>query len=334
MSFAYLSSMKHITILVLNEAVLASIDDPRYIFTEVNKFLKAIGKQAAFDVNLVGLAKEVLLHEKSFTVHTDALLNDIRKTDIVFIPALTGDIKKSIEMNKDFIPWIIKQYKSGAEIASLCIGAFLLASTGLLKGKKCSTHWRRVNEFRHMFPDVKLVDDRIITEDQGIFTSGGANSYWNLLLHFIEKYTDRETAIFAAKVFEVEIDRKSQSSFTMFKGQRAHDDESIKKAQEFIENNYQYKITVDQLAGMFSLGRRSLERRFKKATSITVIEYMQRIKIESAKKSFENSRKNVLEVMNDVGYADTKAFRVIFKKITGLSPIDYRNKYNKEAITI
>ncbi|MRG45815.1 helix-turn-helix domain-containing protein [Chitinophaga sp. SYP-B3965] len=326
--------MKHITILVPNEAVLASVDDPRYIFTEVNKLLEATGKQAAFDVSLVGLTKEVLLHDKSYTVHTDLLLKDVKKTDLVFIPALTGDIKKAIAMNREFIPWINQQYKNGAEIASLCVGAFLLAATGLLKGRKCSTHWGRANEFRHMFPDVKLVDDKIMMEDQGLYSSGGANSYLNLLLHFIEKYTDRETAILTAKVFEIEIDRKSQATFSMFMGQRDHDDESIKKAQAFIENNYQYKITVDQLAGMFSLGRRSLERRFKKATSITVIEYMQRVKIESAKKSFENSRKNILEVMNDVGYADTKAFRVIFKKITGLSPIDYRNKYNKEAMAM
>lgn len=326
--------MKHITILVPNEAVLACIDDPRYIFTEVNELLKASGKQAVFDVNLVGLTKEVLLHDRSFTVHTDMLLKDVKKTDLVFIPALTGDIKKAIEMNREYIPWIIKQYKNGAVIASLCIGAFLLASTGLLKGRKCTTHWGRANEFRHMFPDVKLVDDKIMIEDQGLYSTGGANSYLNLLLHFIEKYTDRETAILTAKIFEIEIDRKSQATFSVFKGQRNHDDEPIKKAQEFIENNYQYKITVDQLAGMFSLGRRSLERRFKKATRITVTEYMQRVKIESAKKSFENSRKNIPEVMNDVGYADTKAFRVIFKKITGLSPIDYRNKYNKEAMAM
>jgi len=130
----------------------------------------------------------------------------------------------------------------------------------------------------------------------------------------------------------IDIDKISQSPFIIFKGQKEHDDEPIKKAQEFIENNFDEKITVEQLASMFALGRRNMERRFKKATANTVMEYIQRVKIEVAKKNFESSRKNVNEVMYDVGYSDAKAFRNTFKKITGLSPVDYRNKYNKEAV--
>ncbi|HUM47948.1 MAG TPA: helix-turn-helix domain-containing protein, partial [Chitinophagales bacterium] len=145
-------------------------------------------------------------------------------------------------------------------------------------------------------------------------------------------YTDRDTAILAAKYFAVDIYRDSQSAFMMFQGQKDHEDAEIKKAQEFIEANYQDKITVDHLAEMLIMGRRSFERRFKKATNNTVIEYMQRVKIEAAKRCFETSRKNINEVMFDVGYTDTKAFRTVFKKITGLTPIEYRNKYNKQAM--
>ncbi|RYG51180.1 MAG: helix-turn-helix domain-containing protein, partial [Chitinophagaceae bacterium] len=223
------------------------------------------------------------------------------------------------------------QYQQGAEVASLCIGAFLLASTGLLDGKKCSTHWIFANEFRDMFPEVTLVDDRIITEEDGLYSSGGANSYWNLLLYLVEKHTDRQTAIFASKFFAVEIDRKSQSPFIMFNGQKKHEDEPIRKAQEYIENNIMEKITIEELASRFAIGRRHFERRFKKATNNTPVEYMQRVKIEAAKKELETSRKNVSEVMYEVGYSDTKAFRTVFKKITGLSPLDYKNRYNKNA---
>src|SRR5690606_29747389 len=113
---------------------------------------------------------------------------------------------------------------------------------------------------------------------------------------------------------------------------KSHDDDTVKKAQEFIELNFQDKITVDQLASLFAVGRRSLERRFKKATCNTVTEYIQRVKIEAAKKDLENSRKNVNEVMYDVGYSDTKAFRTVVKKITNLSPIEYKNKYNKDMV--
>ncbi len=158
------------------------------------------------------------------------------------MPALSGNMKTTLEKNKDFIPWIIKQYEKGAEVASLCLGAFLLASTGLLNGKECSTHWLFANEFRSMFPDVHLIDGKIVSDEQGIYSSGGASSYWNLLLHIVEKYTNREIAIQASKFFALEIDRKSQSPFVMFNGQKIHEDEPIKQAQESIENKLDEKI--------------------------------------------------------------------------------------------
>ena len=324
--------MKHVSILIPETAVMAAIADPCYLFSAVNQFLEASGKPALFKVELVGTSKEVVLNNNMFSVHADRLLEDIEKTDLIFIPAISGNIEMALELNKELIPWIIKQHRNGAEVASLCIGAFLLASTGLLNGKKCSTHWLHANKFRTMFPDVELVDGNIITEEQGIYSSGGASSYWNLLLYLTEKYTDRDTAILASKFFAIDIDRESQAAFMMFSGQRDHQDTEIKKAQEFIETNYQEKLTVDQLADKFAIGRRSFDRRFKKATNNTVLEYIQRVKIEAAKRSFEKSLKNINEVMFDVGYTDTKAFRDLFKKITGLTPAEYRNKYNKQAM--
>jgi len=162
-----------------------------------------------------------------------------------------------------------------------------------------------------------------------LYSSGGANSYWNLLLHLLEKYSGREIAILASKYFAIDIDRDTQTTFAMFKGQKNHNDTEILKAQEYIETNNQDKISVDELAELVSVGRRSFERRFKIATNNSVLEYIHRIKIEAAKRSFESSRKNITEVMFDVGYTDTKSFRNTFKKITGLTPIEYRNKYNK-----
>ena len=230
------------------------------------------------------------------------------------------------------IEWLKWQYKEGAEMASLCVGAFLLASTGLLNGKKCSTHWGYMNTFREMFPEVILQDGSIVTEQNRIYTSGGATSYWNLLLHLVEKYTDRQTAILVSKYFAIDIDRNSQSAFAMFTAQKNHNDEEVKKAQDYIEQNIEERLTIDDIAAFVTLGRRSLERRFKQATNNSVLEYIQRVKIEAAKKSFESSRKNINEVMYDVGYTDTKAFRTTFKKITGLTPIEYKNKYNKLAV--
>lgn len=324
--------MKSVTILVPKGAILGSIEGPRQLLTGVNSYLASMNKPPLFKIELVGLSKETPLIRGMYTIRTDRVIQDVEKTDLVIIPAIDGDLRKGLEDNAAFIPWISKQYAAGAEVASLCVGAFLLASTGLVNGKKCATHWVSANDFRKMFPDVNLVTERVVTDENGIYTSGGAYSYLMLVLYLIEKYAGRAAAVFCAKVFAIDIDRDSQSPFMMFSGQKEHEDEAIKKAQAFIEGNFHQRITVDELASMFSLSRRNLERRFKRATSNTVVEYIQRVKIEAAKMSLESTSENVNEVMYKVGYTDTKAFRTTFKKITGISPIQYRTKYNPAAV--
>jgi transcriptional regulator GlxA family with amidase domain len=324
--------MKNVWILVPETAVSAAIVDPRYMFTAVNEFIKSSGQPPLFNVQLVGLTKEVKLSDGLISIHTDATLKTAKQADLIIVPAISGNLANAIKLNQEFLPWITQQYKNGAEVASLCLGAFLLASTGLLDGKTCSTHWLYVNEFRGMFPEVTLVDNKIITEQNGLYSSGGANSYWNLLLYLVEKYTNREMAILASKFFVLDISRDSQSPFSIFKGQKIHDDPEIVKVQEFIEGHVPDKISIDQLSEEFGIGRRTLERRFKKATSNTVVEYIQRVKIEASKKQLESGRKTVNEVMYDVGYTDSKAFRDVFKKVAGLSPVDYRNKFNREVV--
>jgi transcriptional regulator GlxA family with amidase domain len=326
--------MKTVSILVPESSVIQAIADPQYLFSTVNQFFAVSGQIPLFNVELVGTKKEMKLNDGMFSVFTDRLVKDIKKTDLIIIPALFGDMQTALSKNRDLIPWINEQYQSGAELASLCVGAFLLASTGLLNGRKCSTHWGFQNEFREMFPEVEVIDGSIITEEHRIYSSGGANSYWSLLLHLVEKYTDRGTAILASKYFAVDIDRDSQAAFSMFTGQKNHTDEEVRKGQVYIEKNFHEKISVDEIADFAGVGRRSLERRFKQATNNSVLEYINRVKIEAAKRSFESNRKNINEVMFDVGYTDTKAFRTMFKKITGLTPIEYRNKYNKQSVMV
>ncbi|MGH2576107.1 MAG: GlxA family transcriptional regulator [Ignavibacteria bacterium] len=325
--------MKHVSILIpKGHFSLVNVEGSYQILAWVNECLQRLGRKPMFELHLVGVSKSITQTVGLYTINPDMLINEVEKTDLVILPAVYGDVQKNLEMNAELVPWIIEQYKEGAELVSLCIGSFFLASTGLLNGKQCSTHWMFANEFRRLFPDAKLMDDKIITEDDGIYTSGGAYSFTNLLIYLVEKYAGREVAILAAKAFMIDIERNSQSPFIVFAGQKAHNDESVLNAQEYIEQNYKDKITVDRLSDKFGVGRRTFERRFKKATANTVVGYIQRVKIEAAKKELESSRKNINEVMYDVGYSDTKAFRTVFKKITGISPIEYRNKYNKETV--
>jgi transcriptional regulator GlxA family with amidase domain len=323
--------MKHVSIIIpQGPIILSSVIGTYKVFSFVNGFMQAQGKRPPFDIHLVGLSKETELYDGLFAIRPDAMVAEIGKTDLIMIPAFYGNPMDGLEKNQDFVPWIVDQYKHGAEVASLCTGAFLLAATNLLKGKTCTTHWMAADIFRQAFPNIRLMPEKLIIDELGIYSSGGAYSFLNLVIYLVEKYCGRDVAVHCSKVMEIEIDRETQSPFVIFSGQKEHNDEPIKKAQVYIERNVGTRITVDQLSEMFAISRRNFERRFKKATSNTPVEYLQRVKIEAAKKSLESSRENVNEVMYSVGYSDNKAFRTIFKKITGLSPIEYRNKYNRE----
>ncbi|MFB9864821.1 GlxA family transcriptional regulator [Rufibacter immobilis] len=322
--------MKHISLLIPEGDVSFSNLEATYkMFTKVNEALQRTGQEPLFQVQLVGLTQDARITNGLFSIQPERVVREVSKTNVIIIPAVHGDMPQVIAANRDFGPWIVHQHRQGAEVVSLCIGAFILASTGLLSGRSCTTHWLAADKFRKLFPDVHLLPYKIITDEGGIYTSGGAYSSLNLILYLVEKYAGRNMAIRASKIFEIDIDRHSQSPFIIFQGQKEHHDEAIKKVQEYIEQNFQHKMTVEELAEMAFLSRRNFERRFKKATSNTVMEYLQRVKVEAAKLSLETSQDNVNEVMYSVGYSDTKAFRATFKKITGISPLEYRNKYHK-----
>ena len=330
--------MKHLTIAIPNGhcglSTIACIAGIFEVFNTANGYRRKVGKDDLFTVQLAGTVPEQAVYQGIFTVKPQLAFTDISKTDLVIIPSnlLRNEGDLNVE-NGAIIDWITQQYKAGAAVASICTGAFFLATSGLLDGKSCSTHWAYADTFRKTFPKVHVQDDRLITDERGIYTNGGAYSFLNLMIYLVEKYYDRQTAIYCSKTLQIEIDRNSQSAFSMFTGQKQHDDEMVQEAQALIESSVVEKLSVDQLSAKFAVGRRTFDRRFIKATGNTPLEYAQRVRIESAKKALETSRKTVNEVMYEVGYSDVKAFREVFRKITGLSPLEYRSKYNKEAVS-
>ena len=311
---------------------LSSIVGAYKILTRANEFWQSTGKRKLYQIEVAGVCKTVDYYEGLFSVKPQRNIAAIKKTNLIIIPSLNHDYAKAVKQNSLLIDWIEQQYKQGAAIAAICTGAFLLASSGLLDGKNCSTHWAAADTFRTMFPNVRLQEDQLITDEAGLYTNGGAYSFLNLILYLVEKYYDRQTAIFCSKVFQIEMDRNSQSPFIIFTGQKTHEDEVVKKAQAYLESKVDEKISVEQLSSLFAVGRRNFDRRFIKATGNTPVEYAQRVKIEAAKKALETSRKTVNEVMYDVGYSDAKAFRELFRKLTGLAPLEYRMRYNKEGM--
>lgn len=332
--FKYQIKMKHISVIIPQGSVIIdTIIGPYNLLRMANSYYKQSKglKEVPYQIELVGLDENPIIYQGLFQVTPEKSIEQIGKTDLIIISAISGNLEDGIKKNKSFISWIKKQrIENDAEIASLCKSAFLLAETGLINGKSCSTHWMAQNEFRQRYPKVNLVPEKIISEDNGIYSSGGAYSFLNFMLFIIEKYFGRETAIWCSKVSEIDIDRFDQSPFMIFNGQKQHTDEAIKKAQIYIEQNYEQKLNIDEIAGFVNMNVRSLLRRFKKATSNTPLEYIQRVKIEAAKKKLESSTETILEVMYSIGYNDEKAFRNTFRKYSGLSPKEYSKKHNRE----
>lgn len=328
--------MKHLSILVPDEqttmSTIACIVGAYQVFTESNNFFTRKNEKAIFKIEFVGAAKNDFLTNNLISIKHHTTIGEIDKTNLIIIPAsLIRNYETASKNNRLLIDWVTSQYKQGAEVASMCAGSFMLASTGILDGKNCSTHWALSEKFREQFPDVKLQTDQLITDENGIYTNGGAYSFLHLLMYLVEKFYDRSAAIHCAKYFQIDLDRNLQAEFSIFNGHKKHNDDQILRAQNFIEENYQDKISIEKLSTDLRIGRRNFDRRFIKATGCTPLDYLQRVKIEAAKKQFETSRKTVNEIMYEVGYNDSKAFRDVFNRITGLSPLEYKSKYNKES---
>lgn len=319
--------MKHVSILLLEDVNLGSLENARQGFLEANEYMASKGKSPLFDVQLVGISEEIKLNGGHYVIKPDRVLKEMLQTDIIIVPPVKNCTPESFSANAAFAPWIAQQYALGSEVASLCLGAFILGLSGLLDGRDCVTHWNAAEQFQRLFPKSRVISDKIITDDKGIYTGGGAFSSANLVLYLIEKNAGREVAVYCSKLFQIDMNRSSQIPFAIFTGQKGHTDEEIKSVQAFIENNYAKKISVDDLCEKFFIGRRTFERRFKKATSNTVVEYVQRVRVEAAKRELEKGRKTINEVMYLVGYTDTHAFRQVFKKYAGLTPMAYKEKY-------
>lgn len=315
-----------------NLSTVACMAGAYEILTEANSCWKRSGKAAKYTIELVSASANKSLSHDLFSLRPHTFIEEVVKTDLIIIPSsLVRSYEMATKNNRRLIHWIEAKYGQGAEVAGMCTGVFMLASTGLLENKTCSTHWAVSRHFRALYPGVNLQTDKLITDENGIYTNGGAYSFLNLVIYLVEKYFDRQIAVYCAKIFQVDLNRNGQAEFAIFNGHKKHDDDMVREAQLYIETHYAEKISFEGLSRKFNVGRRNFDRRFIKATGLTPLDYLQRVKVEVAKRLFENGRKTVSEVMYEVGYNDTKAFREVFGRITTMSPVEYKLKYNREG---
>jgi transcriptional regulator GlxA family with amidase domain len=318
--------MTKLAILLSRNHRLLSMAAMLDMFETVNLYVKEESGAPFFEINLYHAVDADPVQYAGY--HTSSIQLS-GKQDLILLPAFGNiDPTAAIMANNEAIKWLQKQYKEGAAIASFCTGAFLLAATGLLNHRRATTHLQAVNAFVQAFPDVIMESKSVVTEEDNVYTSGGATNSWHLMLKLVENYCGRNMAIRAAKYFAIDMDREQQSYFNTFFPSRNHGDELVSMVQQKISQSFSTSNTIEQLLVEVPASRRNLVRRFKLATGITPIEYLQKTRIEAAKKLLEQSRRSILEVMLETGYNDLKSFRQLFKKTVGLSPKAYREKFN------
>jgi transcriptional regulator GlxA family with amidase domain len=324
-----LNKMREIALIIHEDVTLSTLTGAMDMLIHTNGLFQQSGKPLPFKIVLAGekTSNDFLQIPAPFVSYST--IEELTSPGLIIVPAFYGDRDTGLKKHHKIINWINTMHQNGAEAASMCSGSYFLAEAGLLSGRSCTSHWSDMDDIARRYPDVNFVSDMVITDQDGIYTSGGAFSSLNLILYLIDKFCGREVGIWASKMFSLDIDRIRQSHFAVFKGQRQHKDDDILKAQTYIEENHHLQINIDEIAGHTNMSKRNFIRRFKKATQNTPFEYLQRVKIEAAKKALEKGVQNINELMYDAGYNDIKTFREVFKKITGLTPTDYRRKYSR-----
>jgi len=319
--------MKTVSLLIYEDAVLSSVSSVIDMLLGVNRYMVEIGREPAFSLELVSeKMKNIQLHSSAQFICYKTI-DEVKHTDLILAPAFEGEPGAVLRKNKALVDWLSTMHACGTEVASLCLGSYFLAEAGLLSGRSCTSHWMALDDMRNRYPDINVLPDKVMTDQDGIYTSGGAFISLNLVLYLIEKFCGRDASIWISKMFSIDMDRVNQAHFAVFQGQRRHEDEDILKAQAYIEQHYDQQISVEQIAEQANMSKRNFIRRFKVATQNTPLEYLQRVKIESAKKELEKNALNISTLMYNAGYNDLKTFRQVFKRITGLTPQDYRRKY-------
>ncbi|MGL2967536.1 GlxA family transcriptional regulator [Flavobacterium sp. XGLA_31] len=321
--------MKRIGLLLPYDYKLLSVAALLDVLETANRLWHQKGNEAPFIIRLYQLPDQFVQGDGRFhdyLIHSTATNEMV--LDMILIPAFTtSDMKSTIGKNRAYIPWLQHQYQGGAEIASFCSGAFLFGASGLLNGKSATTHIDACPAFARLFPDVKLKPNETVTVDDRTFTSGGSTSLFHLIILLVQKYCGHETAIQVAKLFAIDMDRYQQSYFGTFRPNYAHNDEMVAQVQQNIEKHFHQIENLEEVLNTIPSSRRNIVRRFKLATGIPPIEYLQNIRIETAKRHLEQNQLSVSEIIDKSGYTDPKSFRKVFQKVVGMKPLEYREKF-------
>jgi transcriptional regulator GlxA family with amidase domain len=282
---------------------------------------------AHFRVTTASISGRAVRCDGGIHIRPAAAIHEIRKTDLIFIPTTGLSLDDVVERNAEVVPWLRRWHKRGVAIASVCSGVGLVAATGLLDGKRATTHWGLAERFREKYPKVKWMPELMVTEDHGFYCGGGVNASLDLSLYLVEKFCGHDVAMQTAKALLIETPRAWQAGFAIVPLKTEHSDGNISNAQEWLHQNFHHNFSLEDPARRVGMSVRNFVRRFKQATGDNPLTYLQKLRVAAAKRLLESDHRTMQEISDAVGYQDVAYFRLLFQRHTGASPSAYRRRF-------
>ncbi len=324
--------MKKVSILATHQTIATTVLGPMDVFFLAGRLWNIVYNQPMtpfFDVEIVSEKEGPVTCLNNLIIQPHRTIAQVRKTDLIIISSITNRERKP-NFNPETIRWLQRQHRLGASIASVCTGAFLLAATGLLDGKTATTHWGFMDLFRERYPNVLLNPEKLITDEGTLYCAGALSAGIDLSIYLVEKYCGHEVAIQCSKALMHDMGRQSQAPYSVLQFQKKHADEAVLAAQSWLEAHFAEPVDMNDVARAHAMSRRSFERRFKKATGDTPLFYLQKTRVEAAKKMIEMEKATFDDISYRSGYENSGHFREIFKKHTGLLPTQYERYFRQD----
>ncbi|CCK75933.1 Transcriptional regulator, AraC type [Oleispira antarctica RB-8] len=312
-------------LLLLENSPVTSVTGPMEIFSLANSL---VAREQRMDMQLVSPSGAAVSCLGGLKLSVHDKLKPQQTPDLIVIGAIGHPELRPKDFDPEILGWLRQKHAQGSKIASICTGAFVLAASGLLDDLPATTHWQCASLFQQRFPKVRLCSEAMITQQNGLYCSAGASAYQDMSIRLVRDIFGQDVAQQCAKALLFDADRSGQSQYASFQPHRQHTDELIHSVQNWLDEHFMQDFSMVDLAEKVHLSDRQFKRRFKQAAEESPLAYVQALRIESAKVLLVSSSKPMSEISRIAGYEDMRFFRQLFKRLTSLSPSDYRQKFS------
>jgi transcriptional regulator GlxA family with amidase domain len=324
----------HVSLIAIPDAVISTLTgiyDVLGSFRMLGRAEPSLPDQPPFTVEVVAAARGRVPLASGIPVEAGRAFTDIGATDIIIVPSvLLGAPGWTTGRYPELVDWTSRMHAQGALLCSACSGLFLLAETGLFDGRDATVHWGYADAFAKVFPRVPLQPERVLVvagDREELVTSGASMTWHDLVLYLIARHVGATAAQTVARSFALQWHHDGLSPYIVFQGRQDHGDAAVAGAQAWLSTHFSVASPVEEMVRRSGLAERTFKRRFSEATGLAPIEYVQRLRIEDAKRRLERTDASVDEVSWQVGYEDAAFFRRLFKRTTGMTPGAYRKRF-------